>query len=97
MRDKFSQMKLMKKWMLILGIFFAAQVVFIAIDGTFLEPKLNNLGDFASNIAGHIFLKEWFTIYENPIHKLITILAILQIAYLAIKDIVNFARPRRNL
>ena len=93
--DKPVIVKSKKKWLAIIGGFVAAQMLFIAIDGTFLDPRLNNIGNFASRIMNNSFFTEWFTLYENPIYKIITTLAILQIIYISVNDIVSFRRVRR--
>jgi len=36
---------LRKKWLIRIGGFFALQLLFIAIDGTILDPKLNDFGN----------------------------------------------------
>ncbi|MCG3088472.1 YfzA family protein [Sporosarcina cyprini] len=87
----------LQKWMLIIGGFIAAQVIFIATDGTFLELNLNNAGHFAKKIAGNLFFLDWISLYENFVYRLLTVLAVLQIAFMAIKDITELARTRRNV
>ncbi|MBB4824889.1 hypothetical protein HNO89_002115 [Sporosarcina luteola] len=84
------------KWLLIIGGFIAAQVIFTATDGTFLELKMNNMGNFANALANHLFFLEWITLYENFVYRLLTVLAILQIIVLAIKDITKVAGSRSN-
>lgn len=43
------------------------QIIFITIEGTFLEPNLNHAGHF---VTKHMEEKRlWFTLYDNPIFK----------------------------
>lgn len=86
-----------QKWLLIIGGFIAAQVIFIVTDGTFLELNLNDAGNFAKKIAGNLFFLNWISLYENFVYRLLTVLAILQITFMAIKDIAELTRMRRNV
>ncbi|MEW9674621.1 YfzA family protein [Lentibacillus sp. L22] len=70
------------------GLFLIMQIIFIAINGTFLEPNLNRMGNFASGIAENPFFYKWFILYDNPIFKLITTVGILHIIYVLIKTAV---------
>ncbi|QTD43195.1 YfzA family protein [Sporosarcina sp. Te-1] len=87
----------LNKWLLIVGGFIAAQLVFIATDGTVLEPNLNNAGTFAKKIADNLFFLDWITLYQNFIYRLLTVLAVLQIAFMAIKDITKLTRTRSRV
>ncbi len=59
------------------------QLIFIAIDGTFVEP--NRMGNFAGGIAENNFFEKCFILYDNLIFKLITAITILHIIYVLIK------------
>lgn len=79
-----------KKWCITLSIFLSGVVVFIIIDGTILEPKLNQMGNFMKNVVEEKL--EWFTLYQNPFLKFVTILFALHIIVMAIEDIVVFLK-----
>ena len=75
----------LRRLIITIGLFLIMQIIFIAIDGTFLEP--NRIGNFASGIAENNFFEKWFILYDNPIFKLITAVAILHIIYVLIKTV----------
>ncbi len=83
----------LKKWVITLSLFFSSIVVFINIDGTILEPRLNQMGNFMKNVVGDKL--EWFTLYHNPFLKFVTILFALHIIVMGIEDIVVFLKNRQ--
>src|SRR5699024_12093657 len=76
----------MTKWLIAIGVFISLVVVFKLIDGTILEPRLNNIGHFMMRIVGGKL--DWFTLYHSPFLKFVTILFALIIIVMVIKDIV---------
>lgn len=78
----------LRRLMITIGLFLIMQLIFIVIDGTFLEPNLNRMGNFATGIAESNFFEKWFVLYDNPIFKLITAIAILHILYVLIKTVI---------
>ena len=83
----------LKKWLITLSLFLLSIIVFINIDGTILEPRLNQMGNFMKNVVGEKL--EWFTLYHNPFLKFVTILFALHIILMAIEDIVVFFKNRQ--
>lgn len=85
----------LRRLFITVGIFLMMQMFFIVIDGTFLEPNLNKVGTFVSNIAeNNVF--EWIVIYDNPVLKFITVIAVLHIMYLLIKTIILRLKEKEN-
>ncbi len=78
----------LRRLIITIGLFLIMQIVFITIDGTFLEPNFNRIGNFASGLADAQFFKIWSFLYDNPIFRLITPIAILHIIYVLIKTII---------
>lgn len=78
----------LRRLIITVGLFLVMQLIFIVIDGTFLEPNFNRMGNFASGLAKNDFFKNWFILYDNPIFKLITAVAILHIIYVLIKTTI---------
>lgn len=85
----------LRRLFITVGLFLIMQIVFIVIDGTFLEPNLNKVGTFVSNIA-EIKVFEWIVIYDNPVFKFITVIAVLHIMYLLIKTIILRLKEKEN-
>lgn len=92
-KGKTGRANRLKKWIITLGVFFISQLVFIAIDGTFLEPNLNNIGNFASKLVENML--SWFTLYDNPFFKFITMIGVLHIIFTAIKDVIVCITPKK--
>ena len=80
-----------KRWMLTIGIFLIVQLVFIAVDGTFLEPNINDSGNLFARTGRWILnlkiFTEWITLYSYPFFNMFTIIHILAIFIQAIQDI----------
>jgi len=77
-----------KRVFVTIGLFLLMQLVFFAVDGTFLAPKLNRMGNFAQEMVETTFFRNWFRFYENPIFNIITILAILHVLYISIMSVI---------
>jgi len=50
-----------KGWIITIGIFFMVQLIFIAVDGTFLEPNINDSGALLASIGRWILDSKLFT------------------------------------
>lgn len=55
-----------KRWMITIGIFLIVQLIFIAVDGTFLEPNINDSGNLIARIGRGILDSKLFTEWINP-------------------------------
>ncbi len=80
--------KVVKRWLITISIFFVAQWVFFLIDGTILEPQLNDMGERMVRFAGPKL--EWFTLYEAVFLKIITMIFLLYIAVTLVTDLICF-------
>lgn len=78
----------LKKWLIILGVFILVQCIFLLIDGTGFEPNLNNIGEYTSEAVKDKLT--WFTLYDQPLFKFVTLLFIVAIILSAVKDIVTY-------
>ncbi len=85
----------MKKWLLMIGIFFIVQWLFIMLDGTILAPNVNKLGDFASRLLETDLLKGIFTMYHNPFFKIMTITGLVSMILMVISDLIVFFKQSR--
>lgn len=85
-------LKVIKRWLITLGSFFVMQFVFILIDGTMLEPRLNDIGHRIIPFVGPKV--EWFTLYEAVFLKLLTMIFVLYIVVTAVTAVVNFWRRK---
>lgn len=85
----------LRRLIITVSLFLIMQIIFISIDGTFLDPNLNKVGNFVSNIAeNRVF--EWIIIYDNPIFKFVTVVAILHIIYVLIKTLILGVREKNK-
>lgn len=80
-----------KRWMIIIGMFLIIQLIFISIDGTFLEPRIND-SDKLFAIMGRWILDskiftEWITAYSFPFFNMFLTIHIIAILMSAVKDI----------
>lgn len=85
---------MVKRWLITISIFFVAQCAFLLIDGTILEPRLNDIGEGMVRFAGPKL--EWFTLYEAVFLKIITMLFLLYIAVTLVTDLIYFWRRKRH-
>ncbi len=84
----------LRRLIITVGLFLILQLIFIIIDGTFLEPNFNRIGNFANSLADAQFFKIWSFLYDNPIFRLVTPIAILHIIYVLIKTIIIGIREK---
>ncbi len=85
----------MKKWLLMIGIFFIGQWLFIMLDGTILAPNVNKLGDFASRLLEANLFKGRFTMYHNPFFKIMTITGLVSMILMVISDLFVLVKRSR--
>lgn len=84
MNDKKELPQLYKKWLGMVSALVISQILFIWIDGTILEPKVNRLGKaFVNSIEGRL---EWFTLYDSPFLKFVTCMYGIYMLFVCIKD-----------
>jgi hypothetical protein len=85
--------------MISIGIFVVLQVIFIVIDGTSLEPKVNDSDNvFAVMLRGILeskLLNEWVAPYSFPLFNLILIVYVAALFLQGIADIISVVIRKR--
>lgn len=96
---KTQNSNLAKRWIIIIGIFLIVQLIFILIDGTFLEPNINDSGNLILSIARWILdsklFTEWISPYSFPFFNLFMTIHIIAILIPAVKDITSSMYTKR--
>lgn len=88
-----------KRWMIRIGIFVVLQLIFIVVDGTFLEPKLNDSDNvftvMLSGILESKLLNEWIAPYSFPLFNLILIVHVAALILQAVADMISTLLRKR--
>lgn len=96
---KTQNANLEKRWVIIVGIFLIVQVIFTLIDGTFLEPNINDSGNLIPRIARWILdlklFTEWITPYSYPFFNLFTTIHVIAILIPTVKDFISSMYTKR--
>ncbi len=91
--EKTHNINLAKRWMIAIGIFLIVQLIFIAVDGTFLEPKMNDSGNlFARSARWILDLKlftEWIAPYSFPFFNMVVTIHVTALLIQAVHDIIT--------
>lgn len=91
--EKTHNSNLAKRWMKTIGIFLIVQLICIAIDGTFLEPKINDSGNLFARLGRWILdsklFTEWITPYSYPFFNLCMTIHVIAIMIQAVQDIIS--------
>lgn len=83
----------LRRWITYLGIFLLVQVIFILVDGTSWEPRIND-GDsfiprmFRSILDSSLFT-EWITPYTYPYFNMIITVHTVALLIVAIAEIIE--------
>lgn len=97
--EKTHSVNLRKRWLITVGLFLIIQLLLIAIDGTFLEPNLNDSGNMISRIGTYILearlFTEWITPYSFPLFNLLVTLQIIAILIQALQDMINLRMSKK--
>jgi hypothetical protein len=84
---------LAKRWIITIGIFLIVQLVFILVEGTFLEPKINDSDDLVPRIGRAILesklFTEWITPYSYPFFNMFMTIHVIAILIAAICYIIS--------
>lgn len=82
-----------KRWVMTIGIFVIVQVIFIAIDGTFLEPNINDSDNLVARlgrwILGSRLFTEWIKPYSYPLFNMWMTIHVIAILIQAVEDIYS--------
>ncbi|MGE7625396.1 YfzA family protein [Viridibacillus sp. NPDC096237] len=91
--EKTYNINLAKRWMITIGIFLIVQLIFIAVDGTALEPNMNDSGNLiARQLRGILDSKlftEWITPYSFPFFNMFMTIHVIAILIPAVHDIIS--------
>lgn len=82
-----------KRWAMIIGLFLFVQIVFMLIDGTSLEPNINDSGRLFARIGRWVLntklFTEWITPYSYAFFNLCFVVHIAAMLIQFIHDIVS--------
>lgn len=83
----------LRSWIINLGVFFIVLLVFYTIDGTSLEPILNDSNNIAGRAADWLsesrIFNEWISPFSFPLFNLATILFVIALFGKAVTDIFS--------
>lgn len=85
-----------RRLIITISIFLVMQIIFIAIDGSSLEPNLNKLGNFTRKITENSLFDSLNVLYENLTFKFLTAFGLLHILCLFIKTITLGILERKS-
>ncbi|MFD2761577.1 YfzA family protein [Lentibacillus juripiscarius] len=84
---------LAKRWIITIGIFLVVQLIFITVDGTFLEPNINNSDNLFARIGrwilGSKLFTEWIAPYSFPFFNMVMTIHVVAILIQAVQDIIS--------
>ncbi|MDX8046522.1 YfzA family protein [Gracilibacillus sp. S3-1-1] len=91
--EKVEKANLPMRWLIILGIFVVVQLIFMVVDGTSLEPNINDSGNLGARIARWVLesklFTEWITPYSFPFFNLCITIHVIAILIQVIEDIFS--------
>ncbi|GIO27387.1 YfzA family protein [Ornithinibacillus bavariensis] len=83
---------LTKRWMSIIAIFLIMQLIFFVVDGTSLEPNINDSDNLFAKIARGILdsklFTEWISPYSFPFFNMFMTIHVIAILIQAVHDII---------
>ena len=78
-----------RSWIITLGVFFIVQLVFIIVDGTSLEPNINDSGNIAGRVLESGLFTKWITPYDFPFFNMATMVFVIAIFAKAVTAIFS--------
>ncbi|KGR87273.1 MULTISPECIES: YfzA family protein [Lysinibacillus] len=91
--EKTHDSNLLKRWIITIGIFLIVQLIFIMVDGTVLEPNINDSNDLFARMGRWILdsrlFTEWITPYSFPFFNMFITIHIIAILIAALGDIIS--------
>jgi len=91
--EKAHNSNLAKRWMITIGIFIIVQIIFFLVDGTFLEPNINDSDNLVARlgrwILGSRLFTEWITPYAFPFFNMAMTIHVIAILIQAVHDIIS--------
>lgn len=90
---KTHNINLARRWIITIGIFLIVQLIFIAVDGTSMEPNMNDSGDLFARIGSWVLdsklFTEWITPYSFPFFNMFMTIHVIAILIPAVHDIIS--------
>ncbi|MDX8360387.1 YfzA family protein [Cytobacillus sp. IB215316] len=90
---------LAKRWMITIGIFLIVQLIFIAIDGTFLEPNINDsdnlIAKFGRWILDSKLFTQWITPYSFPFFNMFMTIYVIALLVHAVRDMLSLLLSKK--
>jgi len=91
--EKTHNINLAKRWIIALGIFLIVQLIFIAVDGTALEPNMNDSNNLVARMGRWILdsrlFTEWITPYSFPFFNMFITIHVIAILIAALGNIIS--------
>lgn len=91
--EKTHNINLAKRWIIALGIFLIVQLIFIAVDGTTLEPNMNDSNNLVARMGRWILdsrlFTEWITPYSFPFFNMFITIHVIAILIAALGNIIS--------
>lgn len=91
--EKVPTLSPIRRWITYLGIFLLVQVIFVLVDGTSLEPNINDSDSFIPrtfrNILDSLLFMEWITPYSYPYFNMVMTVHIIALLIMAIAEIIS--------
>jgi len=91
--EKTHNINLAKRWIIALGIFLIVHLIFIAVDGTSLQPNINDSDKLLTRIGRWVLdsklFTEWITPYSFPFFNMFMTIHVIAILIAAVLDIIS--------
>lgn len=88
-----DESNLLKRWIITIGIFLIVQLIFIAVDGTALEPNMNDSNNLVARMGRWILdsrlFTEWITPYSFPFFNMFITIHVIAILIAALGNIIS--------
>lgn len=89
--EKSRHTSLAKRWIITIGLFLTLQLIFYFVDGTFLEPNINDSDNLFAKMGRWILdsklFTEWVTPYSSPFFNMFMTIHVIVIMIQAVEDI----------
>jgi len=91
--EKADESNLLKRWAISVGLFLIVQLIFIAVDGTNLEPNMNDSNNLVARMGRWILdsrlFTEWITPYSFPFFNMFITIHVIAILIAALGNIIS--------
>lgn len=91
--EKADESNLLKRWIITIGIFLIVQLIFSAVDGTALEPNMNDSNNLVARMERWILdsrlFTEWITPYSFPFFNMFITIHVIAILIAALGNIIS--------